>query len=249
MNDEGRRTQNSQNESSQALMVTLQNRFSRNAIRTHFFAQPPGISFTKQAPLLTSDERRDPLCLPQMKRVLIIGPSGSGKSTLARQLGEKLHLPVIHLDKHFWQPGWVGTPHQEWVDKITKLVAGERWILDGNYRHTLDIRLQAADTVIFLDLPRWLCSWRALKRRFQYMRQPRPDITEGCVEKIFDPNFPKFIRWIWGYTNRARPDVVQRLVDLGEEKQIIWLRSPREVKRFLNAPRQWEIEKMKPVAA
>ncbi len=171
-----------------------------------------------------------------MKRVLIVGSSGSGKSTLARQLGIQLDLPVIHLDKYFWKPDWVQTPYSEWSHMVENFVARDKWILDGNYRNTLDIRLKAADTIIFLDLPPWICTWRAMKRRIMYYNEPRPDMAKGCKEKIFDPHFPKFIKWIWNYPKRAKPQIFLRLNKLPKEKQVIWLRSPREVKQFLMNP-------------
>lgn len=171
-----------------------------------------------------------------MKRIAIIGSSGSGKSTLARQLGAELHLPVIHLDKHYWHPGWIGTPEAEWTARVEEMVQGERWIIDGNYRSTLNMRLQAADTVIFLDMPRWLCAIRAVKRRLQYMNRPRPDMAEGCRERLLDPNLPRFLHWVWDYPNRARPDVTQRLHDLDPDKRIIWLKTPAHVRRFLLDP-------------
>jgi adenylate kinase family enzyme len=174
-----------------------------------------------------------------MKRIVIIGSSGSGKSTLARQLGETLSLPIIHLDKHFWHPGWVGTPPQDWEEKIRQFAVGESWIIDGNYRSTLDVRLQMADTVVFLDLPRWLCTRRATKRRFQYLNRQRPDIAEGCQERVFDPTFPRFIQWVWNYPNRARPNVLKSLKSLPADKQFIWLRTNHEVKRFAENPHGW----------
>lgn len=171
-----------------------------------------------------------------MKRILILGSSGSGKSILARQLGSTLELPVIHLDRHFWHPGWQRTPHAEWVQVTKKLIARDAWIIDGNYRSTLDLRLKAADTVVFLDLPRWLCVMRAIKRRIEYMNRPRPDIAQGCKERIFDPDFPRFLRHVWNYANRARPDVKRHLLQYGQGKQIIWLRSTDDVKGFLTDP-------------
>ena len=171
-----------------------------------------------------------------MKRIAIIGSSGSGKSTLARQLGAKVHLPVIHLDKNYWHPGWVGTPEAEGLEKVEGMVQAERWIIDGNYRSTLSIRLQAADTVVFLDMPRWVCAIRAVKRRIQYANRPRPDMAEGCRERLLDPNLPRFLHWVWDYPNRARPDVTQRLQDLDPDKRIIWLRTATQVRQFLANP-------------
>lgn len=179
-----------------------------------------------------------------MKRIVIIGSSGSGKSTLARQLGQKLDLPVIHLDKYFWHPGWVGTPPQDWTQKVGEFAGGESWIIDGNYRGTLNIRLQMADTVVFLDLPRWVCTWRATKRRFQYWNRQRPDIAEGCQEKVLDPTFPRFLRWVWNYPNRARPNVLKSLKSLPADKQFIWLKSTQDVKRFAEQPSQWPVKQV-----
>lgn len=174
--------------------------------------------------------------LPPMNRILVIGSSGAGKSTLARHLGAKLELPVIHLDRHFWKPGWEKTPEHMWRNHVDMLVKRPYWIMDGNYRSTLDIRLAAADTVIFLDLPPTLCAIRAFKRRLMYHNHPRPDIAQGCVEPIFDPHFPSFIQWIMDYPNRARPDVIKRLERIKTEKQIVWLKSSKEVQQFLARP-------------
>lgn len=179
-----------------------------------------------------------------MQRIVIIGSSGSGKSTLARQLGETLNLPIIHLDKYFWHPGWIGTPPQDWAEKVRQLAAKESWIIDGNYRSTLDIRIQMADTVVFLDLPHWLCAWRVTKRRFQYFNQQRPDIAEGCQERIFDPMFPRFIKWVWNYPNRARPNVIKSLKKMPPDKQLIWLKTNQEAETFAQQPWQWPVKQV-----
>ena len=172
----------------------------------------------------------------KMKRVLILGSSGSGKSTLARMLGATLELPVIHLDRHFWQPGWIETSEAEWFEIVQQLIQREQWIIDGNYRSTLDIRLQAADTVVFLDLPPWLCALRAIKRRIQYRNSPRPDMAHGCREQLFDPQFPQFIQHILEYPNRALPDVKTRLRPYLNSKDIIWLKTTKDVTDFLKTP-------------
>lgn len=127
-----------------------------------------------------------------MKRIAIVGISGSGKSTLARKLGDKLGLPVIHLDKHFWNVGWKQRyPTKAEFDKVAQGFAeADSWIIDGNYRSSLDARLEKADTIIFLDYPKWLGLWRAFKRIFN-RKQPF-DKTEGVKDKI-DFRFIKFV--------------------------------------------------------
>jgi adenylate kinase family enzyme len=99
-----------------------------------------------------------------LRKILIIGCSGAGKSTLARQVGRITDLPVIHLDQHYWPPGWQEPDRATWRCKVSALIAQPRWVMDGNYRRTLALRLAEADTVIFLDFPTWLCLVRVLRR-------------------------------------------------------------------------------------
>ena len=165
-----------------------------------------------------------------MRRVLVIGSGGSGKSTVAAQLGELLDVEVNHLDKFYWNPGWVETEPDEWLKTVTELVNRDSWIIDGNYSGTLELRLRKCDTIVFLDLPRFVCLWRIVKRFFAYRDGSRPDMAEGCREHL---NF-EFVSWIWNYPNRSRPKVVRLLQEYAAGKQIFWLRSGNEVKRFLS---------------
>jgi len=95
---------------------------------------------------------------------VVTGIAGSGKSTLSRALSAKTGLPVIHLDIHFWKPGWVEPTEDEWREKQRDLITHDKWILDGNYDATLDLRLERADSAVFLDTSRLVCVGRALVR-------------------------------------------------------------------------------------
>lgn len=85
-----------------------------------------------------------------VRRVAVVGSGGAGKWTFARQLGERTGIPVVHLDHHYWKPGWVQTAPHQWWARQAELVAGESWIIDGNYGGTFDVRFPCADTVIVL---------------------------------------------------------------------------------------------------
>lgn len=123
-----------------------------------------------------------------MRRVLIIGPCGSDKSTLARELAPRLGLPLTHMDQLGWQAGWIETEKAELHARLAGVVAGETWLIEGNYGSILAPRLARADTVIYLDFPIRLCLWRLAKRIRANRGQSRPDMPEGCPER-FDAAF------------------------------------------------------------
>jgi adenylate kinase family enzyme len=164
-----------------------------------------------------------------VKRVLVIGTGGSGKSTVARRLAQRTALPLIHLDAHYWRPGWQPTPPGEWQAKVQQILRGQTWIIDGNYGGTLDLRLAACDTVIFLDLPRIVCLWRVLKRQVRYLGRTRPELSPGCPERL---NW-EFLTWIWTYRSRRRGDILKRLSGLDQLKRVVILRSSAEVEQFM----------------
>jgi adenylate kinase family enzyme len=165
-----------------------------------------------------------------MRRVVVIGSGGAGKSTFSRALGERTGLPVVHLDRLYWHAGWVETPKEEWRRTVGELLARDAWILDGNYSGTLDQRLAACDTAIFLDLPRTLCLRRAIARRLR--GGVRADVAPGCPERLS----LEFLRWIWTYPAKRRPNVLARLASLRADQRAVILRSPAEVRAFLSRP-------------
>lgn len=164
-----------------------------------------------------------------MRKIVLIGPGGAGKSTLARQLGEVLKIDIYHLDALFWKPNWVGVPKDDQKKIQNKLVEKEEWIIDGNYGGTMEIRLNAADTIIFLDIHRTICVYRVFKRILQYRNKTRHDMGEGCKER-FDLDF---LKWIWNYPKTKRPEILKKLNQMSKEQRVIILKSPKEVKQFL----------------
>lgn len=165
-----------------------------------------------------------------MKRIVIIGPGGAGKSTLAKQLGEILNTEVIHLDKLYWQSGWVEPSADEWGKKVEELLKADSWVMDGNFGGTMEMRLEACDTAIFMDFPPVICLYRVLKRRLKYRNTNRPDMSEGCNEKVD----LEFLGWIWSYRKIKKPKVEKILQKFKQEKNIVRLTSPKEVNKFLD---------------
>lgn len=163
-----------------------------------------------------------------MERILIIGCSGSGKSTLARAMGEKLHLPVVHLDQLWWKPGWENYTREEFDEKLEAVLTESRWIIDGNFRRTLPKRLEKCDTVIYLDFSRWACLRGVLHRVVTGCGKVRPDMGQGCPER-FDW---EFMKWIWSF-NRENRTMNYSLLSRTRHAEKIILKNRREVKRFL----------------
>ncbi len=164
-----------------------------------------------------------------MERIMIIGCGGAGKSTLARQLGEKLNLPVVHLDQIWWAPGnWKHLEREEF-DKLLKAeIEKPQWILDGNFNRTIELRLQACDTVVYLDFNRFICLSSWLKRVITNWGQTRADMTDGCVE-WFDPEMAK---WIWEFNRKNRKRYYELLVRAGD-KNVYILKNRRMVRKYL----------------
>ena len=162
-----------------------------------------------------------------MTRIAIIGISGSGKSTLANKLGKKLNYPAIHLDKHFWDVGWKERYSREEFKKIAEEFANtDNWIIDGNYRSTIDMRLERADTIIFLDFPKWLGLWRSFKRVFN--RSQPFDKSEGVRERI---DF-LHVKYVLTYPTHQMRSLVEKYKDT---KRIFIARNDKEKEEILNS--------------
>jgi adenylate kinase family enzyme len=135
-----------------------------------------------------------------MRRVIVMGPPGSGKSTLARELGRRHNLPVFHLDQAYWQPGWIEPPPEVFGEEVERIAALPAWVIDGNYIDTMGSRFRAADTLIYLDAPTWLCMLRIVGRIVVSYGRVRADAAPGCPERA---DFA-FLRFAWNWNRRRR---------------------------------------------
>lgn len=166
-----------------------------------------------------------------MERIMIIGCGGSGKSTLARELGEKTGLPVVHLDQIWWAPGnWEHLEREDFDRRLLEEMDKPRWILDGNFNRTMELRLEKCDTVIYLDYSRWVCLFSWIKRVVTNWGKARADMAPGCAE-WFDP---EMAGWIWNFNKKNR----KRYHDLLAQqkgKTIRIFKNRRQLKAFLNS--------------
>lgn len=172
-----------------------------------------------------------PKVLAAIERVVIVGCPGAGKSTAAKRLADITGLPLIHLDLHYWLPGWTRPDNDAWRAKVRRLVGARRWIMDGNYSGTLDIRLAAADTLIHLDYSTTICAWRVARRTLTGLgRQRGQEFAEGCPERLDWA----FFRFVLEYRRHHRARDIERMAGfVGNGYRFA---SPSELEGFLSNP-------------
>ncbi|WP_273752643.1 AAA family ATPase [Leuconostoc mesenteroides] len=152
-----------------------------------------------------------------MKRVLLIGSGGAGKSTLARKMSKQLNITAFHLDKLLWKPNWQMTPKPEQAIIVNNLVRQ-------------DIRVAAADTIVFLDRSRFVCIYQVSKRLLQYRGTSRPDMQDDCPEKIdWD-----FLKWIWQFPNKQKVIIMNMFETIDQSKNIVILKNKKQIEKFFD---------------
>ncbi len=163
-----------------------------------------------------------------MNKILIIGGNGSGKTTFARKLSRKLNLPLIHLDKIYWKDNWEHVTHEEFDKRLSFELLKDKWIIEGNMKRTLPLRLKYCDSVIIFDFPRWLCLWGAVKRSIVNYGKSRSDMGGNCPERL---DF-KFYKSIWK-NNKNMIGFFYDEIKNNKDIEFIVFKNRKDVKRFL----------------
>jgi adenylate kinase family enzyme len=168
--------------------------------------------------------------VPDHLRFSVIGTSGSGKTTLARALARRLQIPFIELDSIFHQANWVALPEDVFRARVAALLAGERWVIDGNYAAVRELVWERATTIVWLDLPRWQIMaqviWRSVSRA-----ATGAELWNGNRERwsaMLDRDHP--IRWAW----RTHHERTRRFEELADARWVR-LRSRDDMRRWLDS--------------
>ena len=169
------------------------------------------------------------MALTHRQRIMIIGQPGSGKSTLARMLGDLLELPVVHIDRIHWQPGWKEREPTEKGRLCHEVHIRPAWVFEGGHSATWPERLERADTLIWLNFPLTVRAWRVALRTLKHYGKTRPDLPEDCPERFNR----EFIHWIWSTRNSGRLKMQEFFESAPEEKEKYQCRSAREVNALL----------------
>ncbi|MEO7144154.1 MAG: AAA family ATPase [Bryobacteraceae bacterium] len=168
-----------------------------------------------------------------MRRIVILGSAGSGKSMLARRQGERLSLPVVHLDALYWEPGWKALAIETFRSRLIAAISGDAWITDGNYAvHTFDLRMPRADLVIWVERPLLHCLWRVFRRAIGSHFSADEDLANGCKERI-DRRFLRRLRFIASFNRVNRPRIHAARMAHGPNVPVIVLRGDPGTSAFL----------------
>ncbi len=146
------------------------------------------------------------------------------------RLGSGWALPVHHLDALFWKPGWVEANRAAFTAQVDAIAAGDRWVTDGNYSRTFPARFRRADTVVWVDLSRPICTRRIFARAFEWRGRTRPDMTPNCPEELPDL---KFLRYVWTFPYTVGPKITNAMAAHGEHARLLRLRREHDVAAFV----------------
>lgn len=160
------------------------------------------------------------------RKILITGNIGSGKTTLCRVLSKKLDLPAFHYDQIVWQSQWVKASQEDRVRRTQELARNDAWVIDAVSK---DLML-AADTIIFLDVPRHVSAWRTLKRNIQCRFRTRPEMPVDCPDY---KQIPFIIRIIWKFPSTQRPWILCMMGEVKDRKTVVHIRKNRELQAFM----------------
>lgn len=163
-------------------------------------------------------------------KVAVVGYAGSGKSTFARRLGDVLCIPVQHLDQVFYTSNWQERDKGEARDLAEAFLdVNDAWVVDGTYhRLALARRLEAADVIVIFAFPRRTCLAQAWRRSRRYAHRVRPDMADGCIERL-DAEFVLWLVWK-GRTRSHRKRFEEIRRDYAEKAVVV--RSRDEVERL-----------------
>ena len=160
-----------------------------------------------------------------MKKIIVIGCPGSGKSTFSKSLHKITKIPLYHLDMLFWNEDKTTVEKSVFLDRLLKVIQNDEWIIDGNYSSTMELRMQACDTVIFLDFPLEVCLNGVKERK----GKPRSDMP--WIES--DEDDAEFVEFIKNYNSQSRPKVTE-LLKRYSHKDIYIFSNRIQAEEFLN---------------
>ena len=169
-----------------------------------------------------------------LQKVIVIGSPGAGKSTFSRKLRDVTGLPLYYLDMLWHKPDRTTISRQEFDAKLNDILMKYKWIIDGNYNRTLEIRLKYCDTVFLMDFPLDICLSGAESR----VGKEREDIP--WTETELDSEFKQFIL---DFSQESLPRIYQLIEKYGKDKSVYIFKSREEAEEYIRSIQGQEIRR------
>ena len=168
-------------------------------------------------------------------KIVIFGASGAGKSYMSRRIAELTGYPVYHLDAVLFQRGWVMVSEDEFIARQREMMRGSAWIIEGNYKKTMESRVAAADLVILLEVNRFVRIWAAAQRQYK----KRPELPDLEKRGKFNKEFFDLVKLQWSH-GKATFDKVAELCGKYPDKAFLHIKGRRGVKKRL---KEWTYQR------
>ncbi len=168
-------------------------------------------------------------------RIAVVGVTGAGKTTTSTRLAEILHLPHIELDALHWQPNWTAMETEAFRQVITRRLAQDAWVVDGNYRKARDLIWARATTLIWLDYSLPVILWQ-LTRRSLLRIISQEELWNGNRENFRGLFLSRESLYLWAFQSYRRfHETYPQLLSSAENAhlQVIRFRSRRDSQAWL----------------
>ena len=164
-----------------------------------------------------------------MKKVIVLGNSGSGKSTFTTLLADKLHIDFLHLDPLVYKYSWDNPEFEEMEKRVEELIYKDSWIVDGNFLNNALNRFKECDTIVFLDLNRFICMNSVIKRHKKYKGKHRDSRSDDCDEKLT----LSYLKWVVRDFYKTSRKTILKYIKDHPEKKVVILKNRRQVNNYL----------------
>ena len=164
-----------------------------------------------------------------MKKIIVLGNSGSGKSTFTTILANKLHIDFLHLDPLVYKYSWDKPEYKEMEEKVEKLLLKDSWISDGNFLYNAQSRFKECDSIVFLDLNRFVCINSVIKRHKKYKGKHRDSRSDDCDERLT----LSYLKWVLKDFYKTSRKIILKYIKDNPDKHVVILKSRRQVNKYL----------------
>lgn len=168
------------------------------------------------------------------RKIAIIGCAGSGKTTLAFRLAQLTELPLYHLDQYYWKPGWQREEWEQFQKIHDELCQRPEWIIEGPYTKLLQNRLEHADVIVYLDIPRTQCLLRVIRRAWTHRGESIPGSPKDCPQRIMSRGFFDFLLWIWNFKSRNHDFIMHLLHEHPSQPTVYVVSNDQEIEKLLH---------------